>query len=316
MPHRGPDDAGTWVSDDRRVAFGHRRLSIVDLSRCRPPADDERGRHALDHLQRRDLQPRRAARRARGQGPRLPLAHRHRDDPPPLRGGGPALRRAAARDVRVRDLGRAHGANSSSPATASASSPSTTRARPAASCSPRRSRRCSRTRRSRRDLDEEAFVHYLTFVCTPAPLTMFAGHPQARARRADDRRAPTGRSDAARRYWTPLLGSAPPPRSAAIDEDELEERLVELLRGSVDKRMMSDVPFGVFLSGGVDSSTNVALMSELMDEPVQTFSVGFAERRALQRARVGAQRRRALRHRPPRGRSIDGGRPRVVPARS
>ena len=77
-------------------------------------------------------------------------------------------------------------------------------------------------------------------------------------------------------YWTPMASPAA-DELADGDEDELGERLLELLRASIAKRMMSDVPFGVFLSGGVDSSTNVALMSELMSEPVRTFSVAFHE---------------------------------------
>ena len=54
-------------------------------------------------------------------------------------------------------------------------------------------------------------------------------------------------------------------------------RTQELFTAAVEKRMMSDVPFGVLLSGGVDSSTNVALMSKLMNRPVRTFTVGFEE---------------------------------------
>lgn len=76
------------------------------------------------------------------------------------------------------------------------------------------------------------------------------------------------------RYWTPLSNF-----NGYVDasENELASHTIKLLRRAVKDRMMSDVPFGVFLSGGIDSSLNVALMDELMDRPVDTFSVGFSE---------------------------------------
>lgn len=77
-----------------------------------------------------------------------------------------------------------------------------------------------------------------------------------------------------KRYWSPFNKS---DEKFTMSQEEIFEELIVLLRRSVKDRMMSDVPFGVFLSGGIDSSLNVALMSELMNRPVDTFTVGFKE---------------------------------------
>jgi asparagine synthase (glutamine-hydrolysing) len=121
------------------------------------------------------------------------------------------------------------------------------------------------------DIDEQALYHYLTFLTTPAPTTLFrdiqklpAGHVLTLSR--------DGRV-LVEQYWDAL----PPAQPIVRNETEHREEILRLLRDSIRKRMMSDVPFGVFLSGGVDSSANVALMSELMSRPVDTFTVGFSD---------------------------------------
>ncbi len=79
------------------------------------------------------------------------------------------------------------------------------------------------------------------------------------------------------RYWDlPLDG--PDPHLEALGEPALVERFRELLRESVRLRLMADVPLGMFLSGGLDSSAIAALMAREAGRPIDTFSVAFAER--------------------------------------
>jgi asparagine synthase (glutamine-hydrolysing) len=119
------------------------------------------------------------------------------------------------------------------------------------------------------EVNEEALYHYLTFVTTPAPQTLFRGVQKLPA----GHMLVVNRDGVARmtQYWDAL----PPVSPIVRTEKEHQANILELLRASIKKRMMADVPFGVFLSGGVDSSANVALMSELIRQPVRTFTVGF-----------------------------------------
>ena len=84
----------------------------------------------------------------------------------------------------------------------------------------------------------------------------------------------TGRATA-RQYWDCKPDRASTLTERDLSEDEAVAELTRLLKQSIARRMVSDVPFGVLLSGGVDSSLNVALMSELMTRPVTTFTIGY-----------------------------------------
>jgi asparagine synthase (glutamine-hydrolysing) len=141
------------------------------------------------------------------------------------------------------------------------------------------------------EIDEESLYHYLTFLTTPAPHTLFSGIQKLLAGhmlviKRDG-------SVELKQYWDALPPETVPEEIVARSEAQHSEEILCLLRDSIRKRMMSDVPFGVFLSGGVDSSANVALMSELMSQPVRTYTVGFEdneELNELESARATAKR--------------------------
>lgn len=123
-----------------------------------------------------------------------------------------------------------------------------------------------------KELNKDALPHYLSLLMPPAPETMFAGINKLPA--GHSVRVKPGGKVIIKEWWS-LLNAGEPFEGKT--EAEAIEDIRGLLRRSIKDRMMSDVPFGVFLSGGIDSSLNVALMSELMDRPVETFSVGFKD---------------------------------------
>ncbi len=141
-------------------------------------------------------------------------------------------------------------------------------------------------------LDYAAIHQYLTYQYIPAPRTIFeAVNKLPAAHKVVAQREVNGwRVGPAERYWRLPL---PSNRAAsAFDAQEKQHELVELLKESVKLRMISDVPLGAFLSGGVDSSAVVAMMAQLSGEPVKTFSIGsrHPEYDETKYARMVAQR--------------------------
>ncbi|HKP47817.1 MAG TPA: asparagine synthase (glutamine-hydrolyzing) [Pyrinomonadaceae bacterium] len=120
-----------------------------------------------------------------------------------------------------------------------------------------------------KDVDYEALNRYLSFMCVPAPLTAYRSIRKLEP--GHSLRYKNGELKT-ERYWQPDFS-----QKLKISEEEAGERAVAILRDAVKVRLMSEVPLGAFLSGGIDSSAVVALMSEESSEPVKTFSIGFEE---------------------------------------
>lgn len=124
-----------------------------------------------------------------------------------------------------------------------------------------------------REVNLEAISDFLTFGYVPDPTSAFRGIfklPPGHTLTLKDGRLST------RCYWDfeyDQTGPGEPVR----DDNYYAERIRELIAESVRLRLISDVPLGAFLSGGIDSSTVVAMMAREMDRPVKTFSIGFTE---------------------------------------
>lgn len=140
-----------------------------------------------------------------------------------------------------------------------------------------------------RDVDLDAFKHYLAFGYTPADRSIFAGI----AKLPPAHTATMSRGTLSlRKYWALPPGNSLRPSGTPVRE--VMARVRQALREAVRLRLESDVPLGVFLSGGIDSSAVVASMREVTSQRIATFSIGFGRGTSsfdeLPYARMVAQR--------------------------
>jgi asparagine synthase (glutamine-hydrolysing) len=120
-----------------------------------------------------------------------------------------------------------------------------------------------------REVDLAAIDSYISFLCVPAPQTAFKSIRKLEP--GHWLRWKNGEIET-KRYWLPDFS-----KKIKISEEEAIEETTRILRESTRLRMISEVPLGAFLSGGVDSSIVVALMAQESSQPVKTFSIGFEE---------------------------------------
>jgi len=271
MIHRGPDGAGTWISNNGKLGLGHRRLSIIDLS-------DSAGQPMCNHDKsiwvtfNGEIYNHAEIRRELIKSGYTDWKTSHSDTEVILYAyqcwGIECLHRFrgmfafALWDERKQALWLVRDRIGVKPLYYSmhhgrltfASEIKALLADPG----------------QQRDVDEQALYHYLGFLCSPVSQTLFSGINKVPA--GYYIRVTVAGNVEKTRYWDPWQFVVP---ETTRDDTVIAEKVLNILRDSVRYRKVSDVPVGVFLSGGIDSSTNTALFSEGEERPVNTFSIGY-----------------------------------------
>ncbi len=281
IAHRGPDGEGFWTSEDASVGFGHRRLSIVDLSKngSQPMCNEDKSIWIVfngEIYNHADIRP---------ELEKLGhVYHSHTDTETIIHAyeewGEKCLERFrgmfsfAIWDENMQELffardrigvkpfyyttynGQFFFGSEVKPLLATGDVP--------------------------RIMDEEALYHYLTFFVSPAPRTLFkdifklkAGHWGKITKKGQLN---------IKQYW-----DAVSTEDTIKTREEWHEEILGTLSESVKLRMMSDVPFGAYLSGGVDSSAITVLMNGLMDRPIDTFTTAFSDDPELDESQFAKQ---------------------------
>ncbi|OOP56596.1 MAG: asparagine synthase (glutamine-hydrolyzing) [Candidatus Brocadia carolinensis] len=271
MVHRGPDGAGVWLSKDGRVGLGHRRLSIIDLSQAAAqPMCNEDGTlwvsfngEIYNHAEiRAELKTVGGHQWKTNHSDTEVILHAFEQWGITCLHKFRGMFAIALWDSRVRELWLIRDRIGIKPLYYSIHNNRITFASEI--------KALLEDPDQRRAVHEEAIYHYLSFLTTPSPQTLFDGIKKLPGGTWLKITEDGGVHE--QRYWDvwdytrPLIN---------VSEDEIARLILSELRTAVKLRKVSDVPVGVFLSGGIDSSTNAALFSEEEGRPINTFSIGY-----------------------------------------
>jgi len=281
LEHRGPDDSGLWVDAAAGVAFGHRRLAIIDLGPGgAQPMVSSSGRWVIsyngevyNHRELRVRMERGGTRFRSGSDTEVLLEAVECWGIDRALDACEGMFAAALWDRKDRELHLLRDRFGEKPLYygwigalfAFGSELKALCALPGFSG----------------ELDRSAVARYLRYNCIPAPGTIWRGIRKLLPGHLLTVTEGTARGvlPEQRCYWSTAEAVTRPRRHPlTVSDGEMTDLLEEALSGAVAARMVADVPVGAFLSGGIDSSTIVALMQRHASVPVRTFTVGFADR--------------------------------------